>query len=78
MAEIPKTQKERDEFLKTFLIGEELEAEYDEVCNQSLKVAKKIDALIDKINEAKSKIKTFEVKLTSLIKVQRPSSTQNR
>ena len=56
MTEIPKTQKERDELLKTFLIGEELEAEYDEICNQSLKVAKKIDALIDKINEAKSKI----------------------
>ena len=57
MTAIPKTQKKRDKLLKTLLIGEELEAEYDEVCNQTFKIAKEIDALIDKVNEAKSKIK---------------------
>ena len=57
MAAIPKNQKKQDKLLKTLLIGEELEAEYNEVCNEAFKVAKEIDALINKVNEAKSKIK---------------------
>jgi hypothetical protein len=54
---IPKDPKKRDKLIKAHLIGEKLKAQYDEVCNQGLKIAKEMSALIGKVNEAKLKIK---------------------
>ena len=54
---IPKDPKKRDKLIKNHLIGEKLKAQYDEVCNQGLKIAKEMGALIGKVNEAKLKIK---------------------
>ena len=60
MTSIPKTKEEQDEFILSYLISEELREEYDEVKNSALEVAKEMDALAEKINDAKSKIEEID------------------
>ena len=60
MTSIPKTKEEQDEFILSYLISEELREEYDEVKNSALEVAKEMDALAVKINDAKSKIEEID------------------
>jgi len=67
MTAIPKTKEEQDEFILDYLISEELREEYDEVKNSALEVAKEMDALAMKINNAKSKIEEIDQNEDSII-----------
>ena len=67
MTSIPKTKEEQDEFILDYLISEELREEYDEVKNSALEVAKEMDALAEKINDAKSKIEEIDQNKDSII-----------
>ena len=67
MTTIPKTKEEQDEFILNCLISEELKEEYDQVTNSVLEVAKEMDALAEKINDAKSKIEEIDQNKDSII-----------
>lgn len=67
MTAIPKTKEEQDEFILSCLISEELKEEYDQVTNSVLEVAKEMDALAEKINDAKSKIEEIDQNKDSII-----------